>query len=124
MHVAQRFGDATNTQRIAHLEPTTLYLLAAPKTPDGVRGRGGDRTEANPLQIVILTCVPLPIRVDEVLTWSEIQPPHVQVMWARGAVPVSYKDMAVCYPDLFESAEAARKALKRQNPGQTPIEYH
>jgi hypothetical protein len=37
MHVAQRFGDATNTQRIAHLEPTTLYLLAAPKTPDGVR---------------------------------------------------------------------------------------
>jgi hypothetical protein len=31
--------------------------------------------------------------------------------------------MASAYPDLFDSAEAARKALKRQNPGQTPIEY-
>jgi putative DNA primase/helicase len=87
------------------------------------RGRGDDRTEANPLQIDILTNVPLPLVADEALRWKEIQPSLAKVMWARGAVPVSYKDMASAYPDLFDSAEAARKALKRQNPGQTPIEY-
>jgi putative DNA primase/helicase len=87
------------------------------------RGRGDDRTEANPLQIDILTNVPLPLVADEALAWKEIQPSLVKVMWARGAVPVSYQDMASAYPDLFDSAEAARKALKRQNPGQTPIEY-
>jgi hypothetical protein len=30
--------------------------------------------------------------------------------------------MATAYPDLFDSAEAARKAIKRENPGQTPNE--
>jgi putative DNA primase/helicase len=85
------------------------------------RGRGDDRTEDDPLQVIILTNVPLPLTVDETLTWKEIQPSLAQIMWASGAVPVGYRDMAAAYPDLFDSAEAARKAIKRENPGQTPI---
>jgi hypothetical protein len=47
------------------------------------------------------------------------------MMWFAGAVPVVYADMATAYPDLFKTAEAARKAfdrLKPRNPGQTPID--
>jgi hypothetical protein len=86
------------------------------------RGRGVNRTEANPLQIDILTNVCIPgIEVDEVTTWDKIQPSAVEVMRARGAVPLGYADMRAAYADLFPSAEAARKALARENPGQTSI---
>jgi putative DNA primase/helicase len=88
------------------------------------RGRGVNRTDADPLQIDILTNVVLPIEVDEVTTWQRIQPRMAKVMRARGAVPISYPDMATAYPDLFSSAEAARKALIRENPGQMPIEEY
>jgi putative DNA primase/helicase len=100
------------------------------------RGRGDDRTEANPLQIDILTNVPLPLVADEALAWKEIQPSLAKIMWACGALPVPYKDMAAAYPDLFESQAAAKKAMQRemaewlkrqpqtQNRGQTPIESY
>src|SRR5882757_5593615 len=39
-------------------------------------------------------------------------------------VPLNYRDMAATYPDLFPTGEAARKALERENPGQTPIEKY
>jgi putative DNA primase/helicase len=96
------------------------------------RGRGDDRTEANPLQIDILTNVPLPLVVDRALRWKEIQPSLARVMWARGAVPVSHRDMHAAYPDLFTSHRAAETAMQREaakwaeerNPTQTPIEYN
>jgi len=87
-------------------------------------GRAVNRSADNPLQIDVLTKVVLPIEVDEATTWDEIQPSLAQVMKARGAVPVNYRDMAAAYPDLFESGEAARKALSRGNPGQTPVEQY
>jgi hypothetical protein len=86
------------------------------------RGRGVNRTEANPLQIDILTNVCLPVVVDVVTTWQDIQPDALDIMCAAGAVPVAYRDMAEAYPGLFPSAEAARKAIRRTNPGQTSIE--
>lgn len=64
----------------------------------------------------------LPLVVDEVTTWQRIQPGFAQIMRARGAIPVSYADMSEAYPDLFVSREAAKHALERENPGQTPIE--
>lgn len=88
------------------------------------RGRAVNRSADNPLQIDILTKVVLPIEVDEVTTWDEIQPSLAQVMKARGAVPVNYRDMAKVYPDLFVSGPAAQMALLRENPQQTPIEEY
>ena len=88
------------------------------------RGRGVNRTAANPLQIDVLTNIVLPIEVDEVTTWERIQPAYAEVMRARGAVPISYADMATAYPDLFPSAGAAEQGLRRQNPLQTPIELY
>ena len=47
---------------------------------------------------------------------------YAEIMRARGAMPVSYRDMAAAYPDLFETARAAETAMQRENPTQTPIE--
>jgi putative DNA primase/helicase len=85
------------------------------------RGRGVNRTASNPLQIDILTKIVLPIEVDEVTTWERIQPGFAQIMRARGAVPLGYSDMAAAYPDLFDSRDAAKMAITRENPEQTPI---
>jgi putative DNA primase/helicase len=86
------------------------------------RGRGVNRTEANPLQIDILTNVCVPIEVDEVTTWKKIQPGSAQIMRARGAVPLTYADMATAYPDLFPSREAAKKLLgARLKTGDKPL---
>lgn len=78
------------------------------------RGRGGDRTEENPLQVDILTNVPLPLVADEALSWDAVQPPFARVMWARGAVPVSCRDMAAAYPDLFKDRKAAEYTINRE----------
>jgi putative DNA primase/helicase len=87
------------------------------------RARGVNRTADNPLKIDILTNIVLPIEVDEVTTWERIQPGPLEVMRAAGAVPSTYADMAAAYPDLFPSGDAARMAINRGNPEQTPIEY-
>ena len=81
-------------------------------------------TVYNPLQIDILTDYALPIAIDEFTTWDLIQPTNAEVMRARGAVPLNYRDMSAAYPDLFDGGEAARKALSRENPGQTLIEEY
>jgi hypothetical protein len=83
-----------------------------------------NRNSADPLQIDILTNVVLPIEVDEVTTWDAIRPGLAEIMRARRAVPISYPDMAMAYPNLFSSAEAARKVLMRENRGQMPIEEY
>jgi putative DNA primase/helicase len=76
------------------------------------------------LQIDILTNIVLPVEVDEVTTWKRLQPSLAQIMRARGAAPLSYCDMAAAYPDLFVSGDAAKMALTRENPEQTPIEKY
>ena len=87
------------------------------------RGRGVNRTADNPLQIDILTNVCLPIEVDEMTTWDAIQPSLAEIMRARGAVPLSYADMAAAYPDLFSSAERGRaRARGGKTPRKSPIE--
>ncbi len=88
------------------------------------RGGGVNRSTADPLLIDILTKVVLPVEVDEVTTWNRIQPNLAQIMRARAAVPLRYTDMAVAYPDLFVSRDAAKMALTRENPEQMPIEKY
>ena len=88
------------------------------------RGRGVNRGADKPLQIDILTNVCLPIEVDNATTWNAIQPSLADIMRARGAVPLGYRDMAAAYFDLFPSPHAAEVALGRENPSQTPIERY
>ena len=46
-------------------------------------------------------------------------------MRARGAAPLSYRDMAAAYPDLFADAAAAENGLRAErNPRNSPIEKY
>lgn len=86
------------------------------------RGRGVNRTAENPLQVDIIGTVPLPIEVDEFLSWSKAEPHPNQVLLSRGDIIVGSTSQkgywnVVHYlaPDLYSSADAARKALTRTN---------
>jgi putative DNA primase/helicase len=59
------------------------------------RGRGVTRGAANPLGVDVITNLVLPdVEVNEIATWESMQPSLAEVMAARGAVLLSYADMA------------------------------
>jgi hypothetical protein len=87
------------------------------------RARPINRTPANPLRVVVATNVALPIEVDLVTTWAALQPTLFELMLARGGAALfSPTDMTIAFPDLFPTAEAAKKSLhrERENWGQIP----
>jgi putative DNA primase/helicase len=77
------------------------------------RGRGVNRSAADPLQIDLLTDVVLPVTVDELLDWQDLAPARRDIMASRGVVLDNAADMARCFPDLWESADAARQDRRR-----------
>jgi len=50
------------------------------------RGREIRRTAANPLAVTILCDTPLPLEVDEFVTWAEVQASPYDIMKARGVI--------------------------------------
>ena len=83
------------------------------------RGRGVSRTVDNPLQIIVLSDVVLPLAVDEFLSDKDfLNPSPADEMLALGGV--AFEDAMAAYeayPGLWPSAEAAKKALQRRNRG-------
>jgi len=85
------------------------------------RGRAVNRTEEDPLQVDVISTMPLPLEVDEVLAKDAIEPNPFTVMAARGVVidekatKGKWQVVQKVLPDLFDSDDAARMALKRTN---------
>ena len=52
-------------------------------------------------------------------TWEAIQPTLIDVMRARGAVPLGYADMAAGLPGSVRERRRGAQACARENPGQT-----
>jgi hypothetical protein len=77
------------------------------------RARGVNRTAENPLSVVVLADVVLPLAVTRLVRWVDVRPGVIGRMASRGLVLSSAADAARIYPDLFPSAEAAKKALQR-----------
>lgn len=76
--------------------------------------RGKDR----PLRIEIVTGVAIDITVDSTGTfeeWLDVSP--TAVLLARGMWPLSWEDKQLVMPDLFPTADAARKGFGRDRPG-------
>ena len=71
------------------------------------RGRGVRRSVEMPLEVLILTNVPIPIPVDQLAAWGDlcITGPF-DVLVARGVVPLDYAGIAAALPQQF--ADAAR----------------
>ena len=89
------------------------------------RARGIRRTEADPLDVLLLGDVPLPLQIDTVASWEQAQPTPLELMAARGVVPSCPTEakgywslVQAVLPDVFKDVQAAKDAAKgsRWNP--------
>ena len=88
------------------------------------RGRGVNRTAADPLDVWVLTDVALPIPVEPIRN-AELAPTAVDLMLAEGGIAFqSPKDASTAYPTLWETANAAKKAFQREVGVETVYKYN
>jgi len=82
------------------------------------RGRGVNRGPDNPLQVDILTHIPLPLVVDEAGPFAQFEPHPFDLMAARGVVVLdtsakgAWGIVAAMLPDVFANVQAAKDAAK------------
>ena len=77
------------------------------------RGRGVNRTADAPLTVWLMADVLVSLPVDHLVQWADVRLSLVQRMLAHGAILLSPTDAAREYPDLFKSAQTARKGIER-----------
>jgi hypothetical protein len=82
------------------------------------RARGVRRGASNPLRVVVLAGMALPLAVDAVAAWEEYQPDRVTVAAAEAALfvralPLAAADLATARPDLWKTEKAAASSLER-----------
>ena len=76
------------------------------------RARAIRRDDTKPLDILILTNVPIPIKVDFLTTWSEVVPTKFEALLADNKIaPLSYSELARIYPTQFNSIKVARTVV-------------
>jgi hypothetical protein len=71
------------------------------------RTRAIRRTADDPVEIILVTCVPVARRVDALTTWDDLVPDRLDLAGARGVMLDNNTDLASAYPDLFKNAKAA-----------------
>ena len=115
--ILMRDGSSRGVKVVAH-EDSRAELLRAAICDDEVlqavgRGRGVNRTAADPLEVHILANVALPLVHDELQDWSMVCPDIVQRMLLAGLAVDSPADAALLHPKLFPNVERAKKAFQR-----------
>lgn len=85
------------------------------------RGRGVNRTAADPLDVLVLTDLVLPMPLTATLEAADLEPNVADRMIAAGGVVFENPtDAAAAYPALWANREAAKKALQRGKLGTFP----
>ena len=78
------------------------------------RGRGVNRTETDPLDVLVMSDAPLPIPVAQTLQAVDLAPNPADLMLAAGGVVFeNAADAAATYPQLWSTRNAAKFALHR-----------
>ena len=84
------------------------------------RARPIRRTAENPLDVLLLSDIPLPLKMDRIMGWASAQPHPLEMLAARGVVPDCPSDtkgywdtVAAVLPDLYSTPDAARVAFIR-----------
>lgn len=85
------------------------------------RARGVRRTDANPVRVLLLGNLPLPLSITQAITWAEAQPSRLKVAAAEAAMrgkalPLGAADLAAVRPDLWPTPKAAEHELRGVNP--------
>jgi hypothetical protein len=78
----------------------------------------------SPKRVIVLSNVVCDIEIDRLVAWGELVPSRLAQAFIReGAVPLSAGELSRCFPDLWETSEAARMWLRRANlNGVKPLE--
>jgi hypothetical protein len=73
------------------------------------RGRGVRRTADNPLDVLVMTDVPIPLPVNTTFSWEDLRDGAgpIEVLAARGVIPLDYAGIAAALPDWFSDDAAA-----------------
>jgi len=78
------------------------------------RVRAIRRDDTKPLDILILTNVPLPLKVDLLTTWNEVVPTKLEMLLANEKIsPLSYNELERLYPNTYRSNKTARIAVDK-----------
>jgi hypothetical protein len=78
------------------------------------RARGVNRSAANPVEVyIILHDTMIPVAVDSVVQFEDLEPTKIDTMIDAGLVPQWGADAAKLYPELWPTAQAAQKAYRR-----------
>ena len=112
-----RDGSRRPISAIEHEDPLAELMRSAVCDDEVIqaigRGRGVNRTAANPLEVQVLADVALPLVHDRVLAWEAVVPDIIQRMLLAGLAVDSPSDAAVLHPGLFSDEKQAQKALER-----------
>jgi putative DNA primase/helicase len=99
------------------------WMICEGEVMQGIgRGRGVNRSADNPLQIDILTHIPLPLAVDEAGTFAQFEPHPCELMAARGVVVQDTSArgalgvIAAMLPDVFADAKAVENRKVSSRP--------
>lgn len=120
-----RNGSRRAVSVIEHEDPKAELMRAAVCDDEVIqaigRGRGVNRTAANPLEVQVLADVALPLIHDSVVLWDSVKPDLMQMMLLAGLAVDSPADAAALHPELFDTVAAAdhafrRAGFNRQNP--------
>lgn len=85
------------------------------------RARGVNRTADNPVDVLVLTDVPLPIPLAGVLETADLEvTPDDQMLAAGGIVFENPRHASAAYPFLWKTWNAAKIAFKRAKEGSNP----
>jgi len=123
--LVMRDGSQQSVETWRHADPVAEAIRAAICEGELVqalgRARGVNRTEADPVHILILAAAPLPVPIDATATWAELAPSGADLMLAEGGAAFEdAADAAAAYPVLWRSPDAARKAFQRERCGTFP----
>ena len=123
--IVMRTGKTRGLSVVRHADDRAEVLRTAICDDEVIqvvgRGRGVNRTAANPLEVHILSDVALPVIYDRLTVWDTEKPDLFQKMLLRGIATDSPADATALHPEMFSNEKKAQKsferaAFKRQTP--------
>jgi len=115
--VGRLLSDGTGRRALADHHPDELvegirFAICEGEVLQAIgRGRGVRRSAGTPLDVLVLTDVPLPLPVNATVSWKDLcdTAGPTEVLVARGIVPLDYNGMAIALPDWFKNGAAAKE---------------
>jgi putative DNA primase/helicase len=84
------------------------------------RVRGGNRKEADPVTVVVMTNAVLPLPITTLVSAGDLAPSPVdRMLGSAGIAFINPQHAATAYPELWSNRECAKKAMERWHTGQT-----